>query len=340
MIRIGLVGAGTMGEWYAECLSEHEGSGLVAICDIEPGRARELARTWSVKNSYGSCAEMLSAERLDAVAVATPDRHHREPVVAALVSGAHVLVEKPLATTLEDGLAIREAVGRSGREFMVNFGNRHRPRAKMLRRLLVEDREVGEVGNVYVELNERISKTRELAWAAETSPTWFLLSHCVDYVRYVTGLEIVEIFGYETAKVLRERKLETSDTAVFVGRLDNGGRVFLGSSWIYPEDYGPDIDFSIRILGSDGLLECQMHPHDMTIHKRTSKAVNYTYPNRDHAGKRDNWWYQSTKHFVHCLEKGLHPTPDVEDGLRCLRVLLAMDETVRTGNPVGISYQD
>jgi len=335
-LRMALVGAGTMGRWYAQCFHEYDHSELVAVCDVDPAKAEALAQVYAAGAAYRDLHAMLEAEAIDAVAVATPDRFHREPAAACLDAGKHVLCEKPLATTLDDGLAIKEAVERSGRALMVNFGNRWRPRAQMLRQQVLCDRAVGEIGNVYVELNERIGKTHELAWAEHTSPVWFLLSHCVDYVRFVTGLEIVEVFGYQTRKLMPGRGLDTSDTAVFVGRLSNGGHVYLGSSWIYPDAYAPDIDFTLRVLGSEGVVECQMHPHDMVLHTDRTHTLNYAYPYLDHGGRRDNWWVQSTRHFVHCLRTGAHPTPDVDDGLACLKVLLAMEETSRTGQAVAI----
>ena len=335
-IRIALIGAGTMGRWYAQCFNEYDGCELVAVCDLDLDKAEALAREWAAGPAYASYDEMLAGEALEAVAVATPDRFHREPVIAGLGAGKHVLCEKPLATTLEDGLAMKQAVEQSGRKLMVNFGNRHRSRAQMLRKLVMEEQTVGEIGNVYVELNERVCKTGELAWAEYTSPIWFLLSHCVDYLRFITGLEIVEIFGYQTRQVMPTRGLDTSDTSIFVGRLSNGGHVFLGSSWIYPDDYSPDIDFSMRILGSDGLIECQMHPHDLTVHTDKTRSANYSYPYTDYRGCRENWWTQSTRYFVHCIATGQHPTPDVDDGLACLRVLLAMEEAAVSGSPVAI----
>ena len=335
-LRIALIGAGTMGRWYAQCFSEYDGCELVAVCDLELARAEAAAREAGAAGAYADLRDMLAREELDAVAVATPDRCHRDPAVACLEAGKHVLCEKPLATTLEDGAAMKQAAEASGKGLMVNFGNRRRARVQMLRRLVVDDQAVGEVGNVYIELNERIGKTRELAWAAETSPLWFLLSHCVDTVRFATGLEIEEVFGYQTRNVTPGRGLDTSDTSLFLGRLSNGGHAFLGASWAYPENYGPDIDFSVRVLGSKGLVECQMHPHDLLVHSRRTRAVNYLYPYTDHRGHKEHWWMQSVRHFVHCVRAGTHPTPDVEDGLACLRVLLAMERAAGTGQPVRV----
>lgn len=336
MLRMGLIGAGTMGQWYAQTFAEYEQSELVAVCDLRRETAADLARRWGAPATHADFHEMLAAEDLDAVAVATPDRFHCEPVVACLESGKDVLCEKPLATTLEDAEAMRHAVERSGRELMVNFGNRRRPRVQAARKALLEHKVVGEIVNIYIELNERIGKTATLTWAAETSPVWFLLSHCVDTLRYVTGLEIAEISGYETRKVLSGRGISTSDTALFVGALSNGGHVFLGSSWVFPEAYAPDIDFRLRVLGDSGLFEVQMHPQDMVVHGDRTETINYLFPYVDHRGHRDNWWSQSTRYFVHCIIQGEHPTPDVDDGMACVKVLLAMDETARTGQPVAI----
>ena len=335
-LRVALIGAGTMGGWYAQCFREYDRCELVAVCDLDAAKAEAVACEWGAGRAYSDFREMLAAEAVDAIAIATPDRLHREPAVACLEAGRHVLCEKPLATSLDDALAMKEAATTAGRELMVNFGNRRRPRAQMLRRLVVDEQAVGEVGNVYIELNERIGKTEELAWAAATSPLWFLLSHCVDTLRFTTGLEIEEVFGYETRKMMPGRGLETSDTSLFVGRLSNGGHAFLGASWGYPEDYGPDIDFSVRVLGSKGLVECQMHPHDLVVHTDGTRAVNYVYPYTDHRGRREHWWMQSTRHFVHCILAGEHPTPDADDGLACLRVLLAMERAAGGGEAVAV----
>ncbi len=337
MIRMGLIGTGTMGRWYAQVFKEYDGAELVAICDLDKQRAQKVADVCGGK-VYDDYRKMLTGEKLDAVAVATPDRFHREPVVACLEAGKDVLCEKPLSTTLEDGLAMKDAVKKSGKRLMINFGNRHRPRGKKLRELVQDRNAVGEIATVYIELNERLGKTETLSWAAETSPVWFLLSHCVDYVRYITGLEIVEVHGYQTKKLLVSQGFDTSDTAIFVGKLSNGGHIFLGSSWAYPVDYTFDLDFPMRVIGTKGLIECQMHSRDLMLHAPGTgvRAVNFTYNYPDYRGHKEDWWTQSTRYFVHCIETGQAPKPDVDDGIACLKVLLAMEESMRTGRPAAV----
>jgi len=151
MIRMGLIGAGTMGALYARAFSQSSAAELVAVCDLDPGRAEALGRRHGVERLYADCQEMLRAEELDAVAVATPDFHHREPAVACLRAGVDVLCEKPLATTMADCHAIREAVRETGRRLMVNFGNRHKRQVCKLKEQL-DAGALGPVENVFIRL--------------------------------------------------------------------------------------------------------------------------------------------------------------------------------------------
>ena len=134
-LRIGIVGAGVMGSAYAKALGEYERAELAAVCDLDAARARELAEPCGAHASE-SVDDMLGSADIEAVVVATPDFAHRAPVVSSLDGGRAVLCEKPLATTDEDCLAIADAVARSGRPFMVNYGNRHRSAAIKMKEAL------------------------------------------------------------------------------------------------------------------------------------------------------------------------------------------------------------
>jgi predicted dehydrogenase len=73
------------------------------------------------------------------------------------------------------------------------------------------------------------------------------------------------------------------------------------------------------------------------LHADPPRVVDYQLAQQDYRGKRESWWFDSTQYFLHCLAHNLRPTPDGEDGLRCLRVLCAMDDSVRDGRPVTVS---
>ena len=124
MIRLGIIGTGAMARTHAERFSAHRGVLLAACCDNDAGKARDFARCWSIPRAYADYREMLGIERLDAVSVVTVDAMHAAISLAAIARGLAVLCEKPLATSLADARAMRDAAARAGATTMVNFSYR------------------------------------------------------------------------------------------------------------------------------------------------------------------------------------------------------------------------
>ena len=114
-IRVAVIGAGFMGERHARIYAGLPDVELVAVCDVHEEAARELAERTGAPAHYTDFAELLRRDDLDAVSVCTPDGLHREPCEQALAGGRHVLVEKPIATTVADAEAIVAAARGSGR---------------------------------------------------------------------------------------------------------------------------------------------------------------------------------------------------------------------------------
>ncbi len=101
--RIGIVGTG----WWASAMhiptiQSGDDAVVAAICESDPERLRIAGEAFGIAARYGDVDAMLAAERLDGVIVGTPHVAHAGPAVAALGAGAHVLVEKPMATTAAD----------------------------------------------------------------------------------------------------------------------------------------------------------------------------------------------------------------------------------------------
>ena len=119
-LRVGLIGAGQIAAAHAALIDQAEDAELVAVCDVDPGRAEQIGGRYGVA-AYGEVDELLQRERLDAVWVCTPPLHHREPVEAALAAGLHVYLEKPIARTVADGEAIVAASALAGTVCAVGY---------------------------------------------------------------------------------------------------------------------------------------------------------------------------------------------------------------------------
>jgi predicted dehydrogenase len=118
-LAIALIGAGNRGaDVYGELIARRTGqAGIVAVADAHPDRLKEAGRRFGLRDDalFATADDLLArAGALDGVVVATPDRHHVAPTVAALGRGIHVLLEKPIAPDLEGVRAIEAAAARPG----------------------------------------------------------------------------------------------------------------------------------------------------------------------------------------------------------------------------------
>jgi predicted dehydrogenase len=169
------------------------GARVVAVCQRDEAAARKVAAAYGVPRAFGRWQEMLEAARPEIVVIATPPHLHREIALAAVGAGAHVLCEKPLATSRDDAEAIVAGVARAGRVGMTGFNWRF-PAAMQRMRALVAEGVVGRVLHVQ-------SRWLGARWADEASPvTWRMDRlqaghgamgdmgvHFVDLVRWTCG---------------------------------------------------------------------------------------------------------------------------------------------------------
>jgi len=326
-LRVGLVGAGVMGAHYTAVLHEYPRSEIVAVCDLVTERAASLARPAGAP-AFSTVESMLATADPDAVVVATPDFAHRDPVLAAIAAGKAVLCEKPLATTREDCAAMTTAAAGRGAPFMVNLGNRHRPAALRLRQAM-RDEGVGAVQYVHARLNERRDKTATLSWRGRTSPVWFLLSHCVDLVRWATGEEFVRVHAHG--------RPGSPDVVAVLAELGNGAAAVLESAWHLPVGFAPQIDFRVEVIGEQGVLQADLFPHDLQLFTTEARALDHTFGVRDVAGRLVGWWQDSVRYFVDCVLDGRQPSPGPREAWQVTEVLLAIDASLQSGQPQAVA---
>lgn len=124
-IHIGIVGTGGMAHQHMRLYNEITGVKVVGCCDIDQDRAATFAKEQGIPNSYGSMDELFKSNHLQAISNVTPDAAHADVAEAAAAHGLHILSEKPLATTYDEGKAMVKAVKNAGIINMVNFSYRN-----------------------------------------------------------------------------------------------------------------------------------------------------------------------------------------------------------------------
>lgn len=146
-LRIGIIGTGGIAHAHARAYQTFEDVEIVAGADIIPGKARAFLDEfgWTEADAYETCEELCARDDIDAVSVCTYNTQHAPCAIAALMSGKHVLLEKPMTVTLEDALAIRKAEKESGKIITIGFQPRYGSNMKKVKEIIAS----GTLGDVY-----------------------------------------------------------------------------------------------------------------------------------------------------------------------------------------------
>jgi predicted dehydrogenase len=338
-VGFGVVGAGLFGRRHAQAYALHRDAELLAVCDVRRERAEAVAAEFG-GTPYERVDEMLRHPGLAAVSVATPDHAHREVAVAAAAAGKHLLVEKPLATTVQDAGAIIDAARRHRVTLMVDFHNRWNPPFCAARDAIGVG-QLGRVRYVYMRLSNAITvPTEMLAWAGRSSAVWFLGSHCLDLLRWLLDAEVTRVSAVAGRGVLEQRGITADDYVVATLEFSNGAHAVLEHVWILPAGSPTVKDFKTEIIGEQGTIYIDTsHSESLVI----ARSGAMTYPDLFAApvvaGRVDGFVQKSIWHFVECVRDGHEPAVTGKDGLRVTEAGVAILRAAHEGGVVTLPHR-
>lgn len=223
-LRAGVVGLGMMGRNHVRVWDEAiDGVDLIAVADPDPA-AVARATTGRRTRGFDDAERMFAEEELDVVSIVAPTSLHLPLTLAALRSGAHVLVEKPIAATREEALRMITAAEEAGRILTVGHIERFNPAIRELHRRL----EAGELGRIFQVHATRLgpfpARIRDVGVVVDLGP------HDIDIIRYLVGSEPIRIHAEA------ERRIHTEHEDLFVGtmKFENGVIGVLDINWLTP----------------------------------------------------------------------------------------------------------
>jgi predicted dehydrogenase len=324
-LKAGVIGVGSMGRHHARVYSEIQPAELVGVADTNPEIGAGIAKKYGVP-SYTDYRELLERERPDVVTVAVPTRYHLQVVTDAMEAGVDVLVEKPIAATVEEAQALIRRAEELDRKLMVGHIVRFNPAIQALKDHLEE----GELGRIFQIICRRVGpfppRVRDVGVVVDLAP------HDLDLMRFVTGEEPVRIYG-ET-----EQRIHTSHEDLVVGvlRFRNGIAGMLEINWLTPVK-----EREVLVLGERGMMRVDDLTQNLYFHenahangmswnalsvlKGVSEGRMIRYPLRRYEPLRAELEAFATA----VLED--HPVPVTgADGLAALRLALALVESGET----------
>ncbi len=336
-LKFGVIGVGIQGEAHVKILQSLPHSEVVAVCDVNEGRAREVAERHGVKRWYADFRKMLEAEELDAVTVATPDPFHFEPAMAAIEARKHLLVEKPLATTVEEAERLVEAAREAGVTLYVNFSNRFMPQM-VLTKKLVDEGELGEPVYAFARLSNTLYVPLRMirGWAERTSLPFWLMSHTIDRVRWLFGREIRSVFARTHEGVLKAKGLDVKDLYVALVEFEGGAVGTFESLWILPDSRPNIVDSRMDLVFSEGTVSFDTISPAPQVATKDGFEMPYPLQYDDAFGRPVGMVTESLRHFVECLAEGREPITTGEDGLRAVKVAAAILQSAEEGRPIEV----
>ena len=329
-----LGGAGVLGGRHAQAYSRHPLVDFAAVCDLDEARAQRLADTYGARRHTTRLEDILSDPAIAAVSVATPDHAHRAVAVACAEAGKHILVEKPLATTVEDAEAIVAAANRAGVTLMVDFHNRANP-PMVAARDAVARGDLGEVSYVYARLSNTVAVPQDmLKWSGNSSALWFLGSHMVDIVGWILNDKPTRAYVVAREGVLKGLGLDAPDFHVATVEFAKGTVAVFEHAWILPRTHNTVKDLKLELLGSKGAAYID-GSHNRTMELYTAEKGAFpdmlVPPFGPHL---TGFVLDAVVHFVAAVTEGKPVLATGADGLVNTKVIAAMVEAANTGKAV------
>jgi len=342
MIRFGIIGCGAIAKRHANILASGgiQGASLVAVCDLDADKARAFAAPYGVV-AYESIETMVREASIDAAVVLTPSGHHASLVteLAELVNA--IVVEKPMALTLDDADQMIAACDRHRTRLFVVKQNRFNRPVMALRRAL----EAGRFGRLVLgTVRVRWCRPQSYYDAAKWRGTWAYdggvlsnqASHHIDLLEWMMG-PVDSVQAMSTRALAR---IEAEDTAAAILRFRNGA---LGIVEATTATRPKDLEGSLSILGETGSVEIGgFAVNELKTWAFSQPAVEDATVMQDHGLNPEHpFGYGHAAYYQHVVASIQNNTPQLVDGLegrKSLELITAIYEAIETGREVELRF--
>jgi len=337
---IGVIGAGSIANAYhLPALMSVPEARVTAVADLIEERARATAEKFHVERWFTDYRDLLGRGDVDGVVVCTPNDAHCEVAVAAAEAGKHVMVQKPMARTVEECDRMIGAARRAGVRLMACFMHRWFPETLRAKEII----DSGEVGRI-VQVRQRNGHGGPGSWFRDLKRAGGgclidLGVHGVDLIRWLAGeirvvFAVTDLFKAEIRDrrggAARRLTRETSgeDCATVMYRLENGAMAIHDSSWCQYRGGGFP-RFETELYGLQGAVHLHTARGTLAVYS-AKRGDRWSVPELPEGFEVD----PNHRHFADCILHDTEPSTKGEDGRRAIQVVMAAYQSSKTGKPV------
>lgn len=259
MIKVAVIGVGAIGRNHARVYNELPDVELVAISDLDQENGAKVAANLNVPCEQ-NFESMLDTYKPDLVSISVPTVHHFDVASKAIQRGVHVLIEKPITATVEEGQKLIQMAQDAGVKLSVGHIERFNPALIELKKRL----DKGEIGKVFRVQSRRMgpfpARIRDVGVVVD------LASHDVDIVRYIMGTEITRVYAETAQNITTDRE----DMLDCVLRCENGAVGTLNINWLTPTKIR-----ELAVTGTQGMFVVNYLLQELYFYENAVAPTNW-----------------------------------------------------------------
>jgi predicted dehydrogenase len=343
MLKFALVGCGRIAKRHSELLGldQIKGASLVSVCDIIEEKAKEKGEQYNIPY-YTDMDEMMQNEDIDVVSVLSESGYHAKHVINLAKYGKHIVVEKPMALTLDDADEMIKTCDENNARLFVVKQNRFNVPVLKLRKAMEANR-FGKLvlGTIRVRWCRDQNYYNQADWRGKWSMDGGVLtnqaSHHVDLLEWMMG-DVESVFAKSITALV---DIEAEDTAIVTVKFKNGALgIIEATTAVRPKD----LEGSISVLGEKGTVEIGGFAVNKMLHWQFSEEIEgdsevmekYSVNPPNVYGFGHQAYYE---HVVDSIENNKAQLVDGLVGRKSLELVTAIYESIETGKEVFLRFK-
>ena len=320
-IKVGLFGAGDIADLHASGIKNCSSAELVGLFDIDNKKAQQKSDNYNCL-SYDSAESMLKDPLIDAIFVLTPLEEHFNCAINALNSGKHVLVEKPVSSSVDEIQKIRDAADKAGK-LCVPVHNYLYEDSILRTKELIDSGKLGDVVSIYILYNIHHPET-----VAQRYPG--VIRQILTHHSYITCfLGGAPKSAMAMSSTINDGSVKKENLAMSILELENGGLAHFQASFAADDHASDNWTFAVKVIGTKGSTRFShadwVQNQKAVVHSHTYSAYHYSIQN-------------TVRYFIEdCLVNGKAPLSNLTDAVISLRTIESIEESIKTSSLQKIS---
>jgi UDP-N-acetylglucosamine 3-dehydrogenase len=298
-IGVAVIGTGFWGRNHARAYKEIDSANLIAVCDVDPIRAKNIANQFGAK-AYTNSSQMLKNTEIEAVSVCTWSTILAQEALKALIMEKHVLVEKPMATSTKQAGKLIATADENGLKLTVGFLMRFIPGLQKIREA-IEDKSIGDL---VCATAKRVSQWPERI--GDVGVVKDTAIHDIDVMRYITNEDPIAVY----AKTGSMRHREFEDYAQIMLTYKDRKSAFIESNWLTPYKTR-----TLTVTGSDAIMKLDYITQELWIENAKESIQPRSTMLEPLRAELEN--------FTSCIIQNVKPKVTGIDGLKALEIAQA-----------------